>query len=330
MSCKRNRSPSSEPRPVHVAHVSGDDPLNTVNNLWIPSRFMLNTHNFNEDTIQKQVIVKKLTGLLNKITPENFHIICQQLSQLSMDSSDLAKAMVILYEKATSEPIYCTIYVQLSNFISSHFMEIIQRSIGFDADNEATNFTKLLLSKCLYEFDRDIYTDVKIDERVNNIKNCTDLRMKQKLVDELDWYKLKARKTAMGNMKLIAELYLADMVELSIINSCIQKLLSSLDEENIERLCTLIRTIGAKFVYELEQSSSSSSSVFEQEIIEPLARLACNNSLNQSQDLTSRIRFMILDVLEMSRNDWREREIFKQNQPRTLREIRSEFLQVEE
>lgn len=321
MTGKRNQR---SPHPVHSeARPASDVQLNRTNNPWKPSRFLASSLELNEEDLRRQIVVKKVTGLLNKITPENFYVICQQLSQLSMDANDLYQLMSILYEKATSEHTYCRIYVQLANFLNT--IPIANLHVA----NESANFTSLLITKCLQEFDKEIYVDVDIEARNNCIKNCIDLKMKLQLLDELDWHKQKARKKAMGNMKLIGELYTADIIDISVINSCVQKLLSLLDEDNIERLCTLIRIIGPKFAYELEQISPYNST-FEQEIVEPLSRVANNDLAHQLGPVSSRIRFMALDVLEMSRNDWREREVFKQNQPRTLGEIRSEFLQVEE
>lgn len=297
--------------------------LNTVNNPWRSSRFGELNHNINPNDLHRQYLGKRFIGLLNKVTPENFNVICQQLRQLEIHSTDLNYVMLILHGKAISEPIYLKIYVLLSHFIDT------LRVINLQGENEPTNFTTLLLTKCLDDFEKDNSNIASFEKRISDINGITDVQLRLKLLEDIQKDKIKARKCAIGNTRLIGELYMANLVEILTIYSCIEKLLTSLDEGKIERLCTLLRTIGSKFMYELRQIASPNST-FEREIIDKLDQISNCEYSKEQYNLSSRIRFMVLDVLDMSKNNWREREVYKQVQPRTLREIRSELIQVEE
>ena len=63
------------------------------------------------------------------------------------------------------------------------------------------------------------------------------------------------------------------------------------DEENIEALCKLVATIGAQIDHALAKNHVD-------------AYMSRMHALSTNQAISSRIRFMLRDVVELRQNDW--------------------------
>lgn len=61
---------------------------------------------------------------------------------------------------------------------------------------------------------------------------------------ELEEARCKAWRRSVGNMKFIGELFKLNIITVSIMNGCIQKLLRNGDEESLACLTTLLSTTG--------------------------------------------------------------------------------------
>lgn len=73
---------------------------------------------------------------------------------------------------------------------------------------------------------------------------------KQRLIEELQDAKDKARRRSLGNIKFIGELFKLKMLTEVIMHDCIVKLLKNHDEESLECLCRLLSTIGKDLDFE--------------------------------------------------------------------------------
>ena len=60
----------------------------------------------------------------------------------------------------------------------------------------------------------------------------------------MDYAKNKAKRRVLGNIRFIGELFKLKMLTENIMHKCIVELLQTNDEENLECLCKLLRTIG--------------------------------------------------------------------------------------
>ncbi len=101
------------------------------------------------------------------------------------------------------------------------------------------------------------------------------------------------------------------MLTEGIMNDCIERLLKQeSDEENIECLCRLLTTIGKEV--DKPNNATKMKSYFDR-----LERI-----VKKRESTTARIRFMILDIIELRKNTWVPRR--KDNAPRRIEEIRQE------
>merc|ERR1711967_90533 len=103
-------------------------------------------------------------------------------------------------------------------------------------------------------------------------------------------------------MKFVGQLFRVSLLRESITHHCVQELFGGtddLDEEKLQRLCTLLTTIGRQ----LEEASTGKKkyATAMKRYIKELKALA------DDMRLSSRIRFMIRDLLEMRMNNWTAR-----------------------
>jgi len=107
--------------------------------------------------------------------------------------------------------------------------------------------------------------------------------------------------------RFIAELYQRELLKPAIMLRCIQELLADQSEECLECLCKIVTTIGQ----DLEEKNIS--------LKEPIDKV---NELVVKKATSTRIRFMMQDVVELRGNRWKpRREAVK---PKTMEEIAQE------
>ncbi|CAN0525103.1 unnamed protein product [Ectocarpus sp. 12 AP-2014] len=96
----------------------------------------------------------------------------------------------------------------------------------------------------------------------------------------------------LGNIQFIGELYKKSMLKENVMKTCVEQLLNAkkengdVDEDNLEALGKLIRTIGSTL-------DTSKNTLYMKEIFRLMDKIANNKSIN------SRMRFMIRDLEEL-------------------------------
>lgn len=106
-------------------------------------------------------------------------------------------------------------------------------------------------------------------------------------------------------MRFIGELYKKDLISAGTIKeSCLDRLIQSSVEEELTCMCKLFQTIGAKLEhYYVEKSKhkkkSKLKSIFP-DYFDQIQALAKNHP-------SSRVRFMLYDLVEMRNNNWTAR-----------------------
>ncbi|CBJ33927.1 eukaryotic initiation factor 4G [Ectocarpus siliculosus] len=136
------------------------------------------------------------------------------------------------------------------------------------------------------------------------------------------------KRRMLGNIQFIGELYKKSMLKENVMKTCVEQLLNAkkevatdrtlkalkfknmdVDEDNLEALGKLIRTIGSTL-------DTSKNTLYMKEIFRLMDKIANNKSIN------SRMRFMIRDLEELRKHNWVPRR--KQDKAKTLDDIRKE------
>ncbi|KAI3511288.1 hypothetical protein L1887_18437 [Cichorium endivia] len=257
-------------------------------------------------TDEEQAKQRQLKGILNKLTPQNFEKLFEQVKQVNIDNGNTLSGVINqIFDKALMEPTFCEMY---ANFCSRLAVELPD----FSEDNEKITFKRLLLNKCQEEFERG--------EREEQEANRTEEEGEVKQTEEeREEKRVKARRRMLGNIRLIGEIYKKKMLTERIMHECIKKLLGQYhnqnhnpDEENIESLCKLMSTIGVMIDH---QRAKEHIDVY----FDTMLRLSNN------MKLSSRVRFMLKDVIDLRKNKWQQRR--KVEGPKKIEEVHRDAAQ---
>ena len=125
-----------------------------------------------------------------------------------------------------------------------------------------------------------------------------------------------AKRRGLGLVKFIGELFKLGMLTERIMHECLKKLLDYgdvPDEAEVESLTSLLRTVGAQ----LDLNSTTDKGPQMMEVY--FARIKACMEL---PGLPSRLRFMLLDIIDLRRSGWRSKDADKG--PKTLTEIHAD------
>ncbi|XP_005938362.1 eukaryotic translation initiation factor 4 gamma 1 isoform X9 [Haplochromis burtoni] len=238
------------------------------------------------EQIKTQELFKRVRSILNKLTPQKFQQLMKQVTELTIDTEERLKGVIDLtFEKAISEPDFSVAYANMCRCLMGLRVEIP------DKPGATVNFRKLLLNRCQKEFEKDKDDDEIFEKKQKELEAASVEEEKQRLLEELEEAKDKARRRSLGNIKFIGELFKLKMLTEVIMHDCIVKLLKNHDEESLECLCRLLSTIGKDL--DFEKAKPRMDQYFNQ-----------MEKIIKERKTTSRIRFMLQDVLDLRRNNW--------------------------
>ncbi|RZC02526.1 eukaryotic translation initiation factor 4G-like isoform X1 [Glycine soja] len=249
----------------------------------------------------EEVKQRQLKAILNKLTPQNFDRLFEQVKAVNIDNAvTLTGVISQIFEKALMEPTFCEMYANFCLHLASELPD-------FSEDNEKITFKRLLLNKCQEEFERG--------EREEEAANKADEGEVKQSAEEREERRVKARRRMLGNIRLIGELYKKKMLTERIMHECIKKLLGQYQdpyEEDIEALCKLMSTIGEMIDH--PKAKEHMDAYFER------MKLLSNN-----MNLSSRVRFMLKDSIDLRKNKWQQRR--KVEGPKKIEEVHRDAAQ---
>lgn len=177
--------------------------------------------------------VRQIKGILNKLTPEKFDRLLQQLLGIITTADVLRSTISIVFENAIEQPTYCAMYADLCFQLSK---EVPSFPPPPGADKPIT-FVQILLNTCQDEFEgaeeaRLVSAGWACKCLIIICVLIHGFALPQQLVNvsepsEREEAERAVKKRVMGTMRLISELYKKDMVRDWIITTCMESLLSS-------------------------------------------------------------------------------------------------------
>ncbi|XP_076930560.1 eukaryotic translation initiation factor 4G-like [Bidens hawaiensis] len=254
-------------------------------------------------TDEEQAKQRRLKSILNKLTPQNFGKLFDQVKQVNIDNADTLSGVIgQIFDKALMEPTFVEMY--------AHFCSCLAVELpGFGDEHEKITFKRLLLNKCQEEFERG--------EREEEANRTEEGDIKQ-TNEEWEEKRVKARRRMLGNIRLIGELYKKRILTERIMHECIKKLLGSNqknpnpDEEDIEALCKLMSTIG-------EMIDHPKAKEYMDAYFNIMFQLSNNMALS------SRVRFVLKDAIDLRKNNWQQRR--KVEGPKKIEEVHRDAAQ---
>ncbi|XP_054889800.1 eukaryotic translation initiation factor 4 gamma 1a isoform X2 [Poeciliopsis prolifica] len=281
--------------------------LNKAANAWKPSTIKPEESNSKEaDTEQAktQEVFKRLRSILNKLTPQKFQELMKQVMELKIDTEERLKGTIdLVFEKAISEPNFSVAYANMCRCLIGLKVPIPDKPGNF------VNFRKLLLNRCQKEFEKDQDDDEIFEKKQKEMEASKNDEERERLRVELEEARDKARRRSLGNIKFIGELFKLKMLTEAIMHDCVVKLLKNHDEESLECLCRLLSTIGKDL--DFEKAKPRMDQYFNQ-----------MDKIIKERKTSSRIRFMLQDVLDLRKNNWVPRR--GDQGPKTIDQIHKE------
>ncbi|KAF2653260.1 hypothetical protein K491DRAFT_521874 [Lophiostoma macrostomum CBS 122681] len=265
------------------------------------------------------MVQRKVKAALNKMTPEKFDKIADQILEIAAQSKDesdgrtLRQVIQLTFEKACDEAHWAAMYAKFCHrMLATMSPEIKDENVRDKHGSPVLGgalFRKYLLNRCQEEFERgwEVNLPAKPEGQSDEAAMLSD-----------EYYiAAAAKRKGLGLIQFIGELYKLGMLTLRIMHECVLKLLDFEglpDESAIESLVKLLRTVGAT----MEQTETGPKMIavyFER--IEKIMNM---------EGLPSRLQFMLLDIVDLRKGGWRSKDDAKG--PKTIAEIRNEALQA--
>ena len=245
-----------------------------------PKKRLKNDH---EQPIEStELLITKANRMLYEMASCNLERLSKQLLSLKIDTEEkLVKFVELVHSRAIDESNYSEQYAKLCSKLP----------ITISNDKRVIAFFTLFTEKCKENFiEIGSYDDdlINIEKRLEEIVFCTDEELERLLFSYLE--KRITQKRWLGNVKLIGALYRNGLVNTSVIDLCIDKLIANNDEDSFECLCELLRIIGWKY-----EANAEDKAKFDQQM----------NTLKQIDCELPKIQQMIQQVLELRESGWR-------------------------
>lgn len=251
-------------------------------------------------------VFRRVRGILNKLTPEKFHKLSEELLSVGLDSTQILKGVILLiFDKALDEPKYSSMYALLCR-------KLCEEAPNFDpptnntGSHNSNTFRRLLLAKCQDEFENRRKASEAFD------------RKDGALSAEEEEQRSVAKHKMLGNITFVGELGKQGLLHEAILHQCVQQLLAKPRRNNpkelaqdLECLGQIMKTVGHRL--DTEKAKPLMDQYFER------MQVFASNF-----ELPSRIRFMLQDVLELRHNRWIPRRHLSEHGPKTIQQVRDD------
>jgi len=221
---------------------------------------------------------RNIQSLMNKLSPENFQSITEKLVTTITSAMEtlpdplkfLTSVVEVIFEKAVRESRYAERYSKLCVSLSQNLPQ-----------REGISFKKLLLQKCQQEFEQPTDT-TSTNTPSNNVLDPEEIKNR-----------LAERNS--GVPVFIGALFLRGLISEKIIHYCLRTLLST-NESDLLKFASLMTLIGKT-------------------IDHPKAKILMDayfvkmESLSKNQDVSRRIRFKLIDVVDLRNNNWQSKRL---------------------
>jgi len=270
--------------------------------------------------MEPDMVQRKVKAALNKMTPEKFDKIADQILAIAGQSKDeqdgrtLRQVIQLTFEKATDEAHWASMYAKFCKRMLETMSPDIKDESILDKNGNVVSggnlFRKYLLNRCQEEFERGWKLD--LPEKPEGEEGEAKTEEAAMLSDEY-YIAAAAKRRGLGLVQFIGELYKLSMLTERIMHECVKKLVDYTgipDEAEIESLTKLLKTIGGNL--DSTEKGKPMMDVYFQRI----------QSMVDTPELPSRLRFMLMDIIDLRKAKWVSKEANKG--PLTLDEVKAE------
>jgi len=220
-------------------------------------------------------IARKAKGILNKLTQERFEPLCQQILDLPVHKAEQLAALVAeIFDKATTEKGFLTLYTELCARLDSHLL-----AKGSCVGGKV--FRKALVTECQASFERNLQQPLDPETLVN-------FTYEDRYVEEV-----KHKTRTLGNMRFIGELLIRKLLAGKILFFIVNEMLDTNSEASLESLVELLTVVSPV----LERKGT----IYEAPLRETFGTL---RQKSKDKQICMRVRCKISDVLDFRSSGW--------------------------
>lgn len=269
--------------------------------------------------MEPDMVQRKVKAALNKMTPEKFEKIADQILAIAAQSKDeadgrtLRQVIQLTFEKATDEAHWASMYAKFCKRMLETMSPDIKDESILDKNGNIVSggnlFRKYLLNRCQEEFERGWKLDLPDKPEGERGDEKTG---EAAMLSEEYYVAATAKRRGLGLVQFIGELYKLSMLTERIMHQCVKKLVDYTgipDEAEIESLTKLLKTIGSSL--DSTEKGKPMMDVYFTRI----------QSMVDTPDLPSRLRFMLMDIIDLRKKRWLSKEDNKG--PMTLEEVKA-------
>lgn len=318
-----NKRPVGPGQPVIQLNLNQNVELNKAENAWKPQNKKGGSVDPDGEEDPCAELERNVRSILNKLTPQKFDKLVKQFNELKIDSEKkLANSIELIFEKAVDEPEFSVAYAKMCDVLRE------KKVPKGDNSQQPVDFRKLLVTRCQKEFERDYMEGFDKSKYDKEYAACTTEDDRKALKLDFEAKERRARRRSLGNIRFIGELYNLKMLTDRIMHEIINKLIHQIDEESLECLCWLFNTIGKVLEQSTLEKINGPSTPDANKAKAGLKHFDIyfrdmEHITKTKQDhMPSRVRFMIQDVIDLRRNNWKPRR--EKAGPKTLDQIHQE------
>ena len=232
-------------------------------------------------------VVRDVQLILNKITFDTFDILMKEMLDAGISNQNiLEKVIDVIFAKAVDEPGFADIYARVCYDLSSNLR--IDTDVDI-ANSRQSAFRRGLLRKCQQLFEQKTWMSEETEEKPEGSETILPGGL-----TDTDYERIKAKRRFLGNISFSGEMFKIGVLSDKVMHTCCRKLLHDLEtpeEEEMESLCRLLKTVGRQM--DTPESASVLDVYFGRMTI-----------LSKNPTLSSRIKFMLKDVIDLRKNRW--------------------------
>ncbi|KAI0465180.1 hypothetical protein LJB42_000404 [Komagataella kurtzmanii] len=264
--------------------------------------------------VSEEDIKRKTKSLLNKLTLEFFDDISSDIIALTKqaqwedDVKTLKQVIESIFAKACDEPYWSSMYAKLCAKMCKDTPPEIK-----ETNEKGNTFTggdlvrRVLINRCQTEYQKGWIDQLPTNEDGSPLE--------PELMSDEYYKQAAAKRRGLGLVKFIGQLYQLNLLSDNVIFHCVlgqSKETDNPSEDTMENLVQLLEAVG----YRMEMSSEPK--------IRRVLDLAFANikAIVDANKIPSRIRFMLMDLMDLRRNGWATTE--ENAGPKTIQEIHLE------
>jgi len=237
-------------------------------------------------TVSDEEIVRSMKSILNKLTVEKFDSLSGQILDCGICTAlHLELLIQEIFDKATTQHHFIDMYADLCALLNKSGI----------VDATKANFKKILLNNCQASFEKHLTPPSNLAELDGEEKTAAAFLYKMQML---------------GNIRFVGALLVRKMLASKVMFAIMEEMLQDPTPEALETLAAFLMVVGPTFDNSDWVHGATLNAIFKQ--VETFARKA---------SVSSRVRCLLKDVLDVRKAGWKDRRPKKIDGPLKLEQV---------